>query len=216
MSIKLKGSTAGSVALDAPANTSPSGSDISFTLPIADGSSGQVLTTNGSGALSFANEGKITQVVSTTKTDVYSESFSAIGEGSNITGFSVTITPSSTSNKVLLTGFMSVGTNGSSEHQIAYRIYRGSTLISVGDADGSRSRVTGAMNYGDGGMRVPALMAINHLDSPSTTSSVTYNIRFFQVYATSVTLYLNRGGDTEDNSGRVRATSTITAMEVAA
>lgn len=158
----------------------------------------------------------IKQVVSTTKTDVYSESFSAIGEGSNITGFSVSITPSSTSSKVLLTGFMSVGTNGSSEHQISYRIYRGSTLISIGDTDSNRSRVTGAMNYGDGGMRVPALMAINFLDSPSTDSSVTYNIRFFQVYATNVTLYLNRGGNTENNSGRVRATSTLTAMEVAA
>lgn len=49
MSIKLKGSTAGSVALDAPANTSPSGSDIALTLPIDAGSANQVLK-NGSTA----------------------------------------------------------------------------------------------------------------------------------------------------------------------
>ena len=49
MSIKLKGSTAGSVALDAPANTSPSGSDIELTLPIDAGSANQVLK-NGSTA----------------------------------------------------------------------------------------------------------------------------------------------------------------------
>ena len=49
MSIKLKGSTAGSVALDAPANTSPSGSDITLTLPIDAGSANQVLK-NGSTA----------------------------------------------------------------------------------------------------------------------------------------------------------------------
>ena len=55
MSIKLKGSSDGSVSLDAPADTSPSGTDVSFTLPTADGTSGQVLTTNGSGALSFVN-----------------------------------------------------------------------------------------------------------------------------------------------------------------
>ena len=53
MSIKLKGSSDGSVSLDAPADTSPSGTDVSFTLPTADGSSGQVIQTNGSGALSF-------------------------------------------------------------------------------------------------------------------------------------------------------------------
>ena len=55
MSIKLKGSSDGSVSFDAPADTSPSGTDVSFTLPTADGTSGQVLNTNGSGALSFAN-----------------------------------------------------------------------------------------------------------------------------------------------------------------
>ena len=55
MSIKLKGSSDGSVSLDAPADTSPSGTDVSFTLPTADGTAGQVLSTNGSGALSFVN-----------------------------------------------------------------------------------------------------------------------------------------------------------------
>ena len=53
MSIKLKGSTDGSVTLQAPADTSPTGTDKTFTLPTADGTSGQVLSTNGSGALSF-------------------------------------------------------------------------------------------------------------------------------------------------------------------
>ena len=55
MSIKLKGSTDGSVTLQAPADTSPTGTDKTFTLPTADGTSGQVLQTNGSGAFSFAN-----------------------------------------------------------------------------------------------------------------------------------------------------------------
>lgn len=53
MTIKLNGSTGGSVALDAPASTT-SNADITFKLPVADGSSGQVLQTDGSGALSFA------------------------------------------------------------------------------------------------------------------------------------------------------------------
>ena len=55
MSIKLKGSTDGSVTLQAPADTSPTGTDKTFTLPPQDGSSGQVLQTNGSGALSFTD-----------------------------------------------------------------------------------------------------------------------------------------------------------------
>ena len=54
MSIKLKGSTAGSVALDAPANTSPSGSDIALTLPIDAGSANQYLRNSSTaGSLEF-------------------------------------------------------------------------------------------------------------------------------------------------------------------
>ena len=53
MTIKLNGSTAGSVSLDAPASTTGS-ADINFKLPVADGSNGQIIQTNGSGQLSFA------------------------------------------------------------------------------------------------------------------------------------------------------------------
>ena len=52
MGLKLNGATSGSVELDVP---DAIGSDISFTLPGADGSAGQVLSTNGAGALSFVN-----------------------------------------------------------------------------------------------------------------------------------------------------------------
>ena len=59
MTIKLNGSTAGSVALDAPASTTGN-ADINFKLPVADGTAGQVIKTDGSGNLSFGGAG-ITQ-----------------------------------------------------------------------------------------------------------------------------------------------------------
>ena len=56
MSIKLKGTTAGSaVILAAPADTSPTGTEKTFTLPTQDGDAGQILKTDGSGALSFTD-----------------------------------------------------------------------------------------------------------------------------------------------------------------
>ena len=55
MSIKLKGSTDGSVTLQAPADTSPTGTDKTFTLPTQDGTAQQVLKTDGSGNLSFTD-----------------------------------------------------------------------------------------------------------------------------------------------------------------
>tara|TARA_B100000287_G_scaffold369019_1_gene365645 strand:+ start:217 stop:861 length:645 start_codon:yes stop_codon:yes gene_type:complete len=53
MTLKLNGSSSGSVALDAPASTT-GGADVALTLPVDDGDSGEVLQTNGSGALSWA------------------------------------------------------------------------------------------------------------------------------------------------------------------
>ena len=52
MTLKLNGSSSGSVAFDAPANTT-SGAALTFKLPIADGTAGQVLKTDGSGNLSW-------------------------------------------------------------------------------------------------------------------------------------------------------------------
>jgi len=53
MSIKLNAQSGGSVALDAPTQTTSS-ADLTLTLPVNTGTSGQVIQTNGSGVLSFA------------------------------------------------------------------------------------------------------------------------------------------------------------------
>ena len=53
MTLKLNGSSSGSVSIDAPASTT-GGADVALTLPVDDGDANQVLQTNGSGALSFA------------------------------------------------------------------------------------------------------------------------------------------------------------------
>ena len=52
MSIKLNAQSGGSVALDAPTQTTSS-ADLTFKLPVADGTAGQVLKTDGSGNLSW-------------------------------------------------------------------------------------------------------------------------------------------------------------------
>ena len=58
MTLKLNGSSSGSVSIDAPASTT-SGADVALTLPVDDGDAGQVLKTNGSGALSWTTPGLV-------------------------------------------------------------------------------------------------------------------------------------------------------------
>lgn len=60
MGLKLNGSSSGSVELNAPADTT-SGADVVLTLPVNDGDADQVLTTNGSGTLSFTTPTVYTQ-----------------------------------------------------------------------------------------------------------------------------------------------------------
>ena len=207
MSIKLKGSTAGSVALDAPANTSPSGSDISFTLPIADGSSGQVLTTNGSGALSFANAGKILQVVQTAKTDSFSFSPSSTPEFGTVC--SVTITPSSTSSKILVLYTINARSGGTNQGH-GTRVLRGSTAIGIGDTNGSRTRAGMGSFFSSASYRNRSISQVI-LDTPSTTSATTYNLQIGG--ESSATYYVNAG---EGNSSAYMQSAThLTVMEVA-
>ena len=56
MSIKLNAQSGGSVALDAPTQTTSS-ADLTFKLPVTDGTAGQVLMTDGSGNLSWVTLG---------------------------------------------------------------------------------------------------------------------------------------------------------------
>jgi len=65
MSIKLKGSTDGSVSWDAPSNTSPSGTDVTLTLPTSAGSAGQYLRNSGTaGTLEFGTLDRVKRTYS--------------------------------------------------------------------------------------------------------------------------------------------------------
>tara|TARA_Y100000401_G_scaffold116174_1_gene121348 strand:- start:629 stop:1333 length:705 start_codon:yes stop_codon:yes gene_type:complete len=84
MSIKLNAQSGGSVALDAPTQTTNS-ADLVFKLPVADGSAGQVLKTDGSKNLSFGAGGNTggLQVL---------EQFYSLADGSSFTTSQGTIT----------------------------------------------------------------------------------------------------------------------------
>ena len=102
------------------------GADLTF--PSAQGSANQYLRNSGTaGTLEFANGGKILQVQSTVKTDSFSSNSSSFVD---ITGLSVSITPSSTSSKILVFSNFSVsGDTWNSGRGIAFNLVRGSTNI---------------------------------------------------------------------------------------
>ena len=164
--------------------------------------------------LEGAAGGKILQVVSTTKTDTYSASISATSEdSSNITGFEATITPSSTSNKILVMLSYS-GCRSGGAAITAGTLYRDSTAVGIGDTAASRSTIS-LSSRGD---LTDALHSVSFqfLDSPATTSAITYGWRLFNSSGSARTMYVNRDEADGTGSGNMRTAATITVMEVSA
>ena len=155
-----------------------------------------------------AGFGKILQVVSTTKTDTFSLSSTTFTE---ITGLTATITPTSTSSKIMV--FVNVPFGMSTADWRHLRIMRGATPIGIGDAAGSRQRATSAQYFGanDPTAHISAESS-SVLDSPNTTSATTYSV---QVRPASGTVYVNRTGSDFDNASNARTVASITLMEVA-
>jgi hypothetical protein len=151
--------------------------------------------------------GKVVQVVSTTKTDTF---VSNPGNTQvDITGLNASITPTSSSNKVLIQiSLMGNGVNGANIAN--FRLLRGSTVIYQGDAEGSRGR--GFATAIDSDQYGQESNSGTFLDSPSTTSSTTYKI---QVRSNN-TVYVNRAAVTQNDPGNYRTASTITLMEIGA
>ena len=151
--------------------------------------------------------GKVLQVVSTTKTDTFT---TASASYVDLTGGSVTITPSSASNKILVMAYVVLG-NTTSTAGSFFRVVRDSTAIGVGTAVGNRISASG-------GTFPPHTYSVNgygwhHLDSPSSTSSLTYKI---QISAESgYTATVGRSGQDNDIAFAGRYPSTITVMEIA-
>lgn len=151
--------------------------------------------------------GKILQVVSTAKTDTFTTSSTTFVD---ITGLSVTITPTLATSAILV-NFNTNYSCGNVPYLGRFLLLRGSTSICIGDAAGSRTRGTvGNVRLPDGNASIP--LSMTFLDSPATTSATTYKIQMAVQLGTGA---VNRTETDTDNVILSRLVSTITVMEVA-
>jgi hypothetical protein len=158
--------------------------------------------------------GSVLQVVSATKTDTFSTG-SQSPNWVDITGLSVNITPTNSSNRIFIQAYISIG---SSAAQLQYfRIVRNSTAICIGDAAGSRVQSTFAWYYGNGDTTSHiGAIPITFVDSPATTSATTYKVQMC-TQNSGGTSYVNRNNaDSDSVIFGTRTASTITVMEIAA
>ena len=152
------------------------------------------------------NRGKVLQVVQIT--------YSSKSTSTGISAFTdspfgtLTITPSSTSSKILLSTTFGYGIASSTS--CIFRFTRNGTVIGGSGADQNASFGTG----GSGNDSWRESVSFEYLDSPATTSALSYKIQFLP-FDTSRTVYWNdtpSGGGVDDATG----VTVITAMEIAA
>jgi len=176
---------------------------------LQDSGGNNLLVSNGSGSLTTNNigKGKIGQVLQTAKTDTTSTTSSSFVD---ITGMSVSITPSATDSKILVEVQTWV-CGGSSANQ-PINLLRGSTVIGVADTSADYTMPFRQASDGQNQYRMFNLTT-TFLDSPSSSSSTTYKLQW---KTNSGTLYLNRSVDEGGLGSGVNACSTITVSEVLA
>jgi hypothetical protein len=157
--------------------------------------------------------GSVLQVVSVTKTDVSTTTSATFGD---ISGLTLAITPQSTTSKILMTGMVNMSAGGSDTTTVAgfMRLSRGGTVLAVGDSDGIRVPATGEtrgqVQLTESYYAVP--LPFNFLDSPGTTSAITYAVQFRA--DGSRTVAVNRAAVDVNNAISARTVSTLTLMEV--
>ena len=196
--IVLTGNTSGAITVAAPAVAGTN----TLTLPA---STGTLATT--------ATQGKILQVLQATKTDTFSTNSTTFVD---ITDLAVTITPSSTSSKILVFNQLQAGTTGHGTIKTVRTVGGTTSDILVGDADGNRSRGNSKIYISTWN---PTTCVAQLLDSPNTTSAVTYKVQCAVPHSASYYIYVNRAvssSGASDFAYDVRSSSTITVIEVGA
>ena len=186
--------------------------------------SSDAMTIDSSGKPAFPNGGvgKILQVLSSTKTDAWSQTASTTA-GTDITGtdqngsgsvFSVKITPSSTSNKILFTSSITIGMGGGTAYVQGFMMRDSTVLLPSTAGSGNSINATFGLSS-TGSAYYTENMNFTFLDSPSSTSELTYKVQLGKG-DNSYEVYVNRPAILDNQPYNTLGSSTLTVMEVSA
>ena len=148
-------------------------------------------TVSGSGTIALTNQlsgmtsasmpsGSVLQIVHASSGTSQTTTSTSLVQYSSLTA---TIIPTSTSSKILISSTVetNIRLNGGHNMTAKVQIYRGSSAV-------SRLIEMRGYDYGGSGLYLVGHMPIEHLDTPSTTSAITYSIYYQTIAGTDSTI----------------------------
>ena len=158
--------------------------------------------------------GGIVQVVQSFDTATSSSSV----DGGALTDHVLTqaITPKFSTSKVLVE-FNVMCSSSSTMNRLAAVITRGGSVLSGAvAADTGDNKTENTVCISAPNANEPYMLSGKFLDSPSTTSAVTYGVKIRTGTSSTITIYFNRQGTESNNIYIMRGTSALTLMEISA
>jgi hypothetical protein len=143
----------------------------------------------------------------------------AAGANFAVTDLSITHEVADAANKLLITAFFGAAGNTRRVANVGIAVHDGTGLIAIGDAGGSRTRVTagGNLNAGAlaafGGQSNVSTSSVTFVHTPGTGSK-TYTVRAINVDNTTHTVYINRSEGDVDSEYEPRSASGLVIQEV--
>tara|TARA_Y100001972_G_scaffold91485_1_gene112011 strand:- start:114 stop:1307 length:1194 start_codon:yes stop_codon:yes gene_type:complete len=195
----------GTLSFGTPTISTATNFDVTSNITAAKAKVNSIIPKNG---LPSGASGGIIQTVQTVKTDGFSTTSNSFVD---ITGMSVTITPQSSTSKVMIEVLINMSANSVG----GVRVLRGSTPVGISTAVSGSNRVNATFGASSDNLVTVNTFGVKFFDSPATTNATTYKLQVYLFDAESGSaFFLNRPHNLENLSRTVGTISSITAYEV--
>ena len=135
------------------------------------------------------------------------------GNNLSVTDLSITHEVADSANKLIISAFLGAAANAEQTANVGIAVHDGTGLIAIGDAAGSRTRMTAGGRIGASSTLQGLPICVTFVHTPGSGSK-TYTLRAVNHSQLTRTVYINRLEDDFDDARRPRTVSSLVIQEV--
>jgi hypothetical protein len=138
----------------------------------------------------------------------------AAGANFAVTSLTITHTLADAANKLIISAYFGAAGNSNGRAQVGIAVADDGTLVGIGDADGSRTRVGAGGNASLVDVVAVSMPSVTFVYEPGDTAAHTYTVRAINIRTDTQTLYINRAETDTNTASLSRASSALVIQEV--